>query len=73
MGLVLVQLVMKLVTLAGAVTQTVGFLTFFTLESLLPYRWPLLLGGTAVIMLSESLQYLIARKLAASTNSDQTF
>lgn len=72
MGLLLFQIVMKVVTLAGAVTQTVGFLTFFTLESLLPLRWPLLLGGTAVIALSEGLQYLVARKFALASNPDQT-
>lgn len=43
----------KLLTLIGAIAQTIGALTFITFESLVPYRWPLIVGGTALIIVSE--------------------
>jgi hypothetical protein len=72
MWLLALSIAAKLVSLAGAMAQTAGFLTFFALESLLPYRWPLILGGTVVIVLGESLHYLITRKFTSPPQHDQT-
>lgn len=55
-------LIGKSVTLAGAVTQTIGVLTFLTFESLVPYRWHLILGGTALIAVSEGAIWLFYRR-----------
>ena len=67
MGLVLV---LKLVGLAGATANTLGFLTFFFFDSLRPYRWPLILGGMIVIAASELLVYLLAKRAAAADAAD---
>ncbi len=64
---VVLAILAKLVTLVGATAQTAGVLTFFTLESLVPYRWPLILGGTTIIALSEGVQYFVARRVLEST------
>jgi hypothetical protein len=61
-------LALKLVTLVAAIAQTAGFIAFFALDSLFPWRWHLLLGGTALILLSEGASYLLVRRLARAQN-----
>jgi uncharacterized BrkB/YihY/UPF0761 family membrane protein len=61
-----VALAGKILTLVGATAQTIGVITFFALESLVPYRWPLIIGGTLVIIVSELAQQAFARYLARS-------
>jgi len=56
-------LVLKLVTFLAATAQTVGFIGLFAFESLDPYKWPLLIGGTAAIVISEGLTYLLAKRM----------
>jgi hypothetical protein len=57
-------LVLKLVALAGALANTVGFLTFFFLDSLRRYRWPLIIGGVIVIAASELLAHFLVKRRA---------
>ena len=69
-----VALAGKVLTLIGGIARTVGVITFFTLESLAPYRWPLILGGTALIIVSEVALQAFGRRLArqvASEGSDE--
>jgi len=56
--------VLKLVTLAGAIAQTVGFVGLFAFEALDPYKWQLLIGGTLVIIASEGTAYLVAKRMS---------
>jgi hypothetical protein len=55
--------VLKLLTLVAATAQTVGFIGLFAFESLDPYKWPLLIGGTVAIVVSEGLSYLLAKRM----------
>jgi len=62
-------LALKLVALAGATANTVGFLTFFFFESLREYRWPLIIGGVLVIAVCELLAYFIGKRGAPGQGS----
>jgi uncharacterized membrane protein YqjE len=46
-------LAIKLLSLVGAILNTVGFLTFFFWPSIAQYRWHLIVGGIAVIVVAE--------------------
>jgi hypothetical protein len=59
-------LVLKLVSLVAATAQTIGFIGFFAFESLAPYKWSLLIGGTLAIVISEALSYLLAKRMAGA-------
>lgn len=63
-GFLFVLFVLKLVTLAGALAQTVGFVGLFAFEALDPYKWQLLIGGTLVIIASEGTAYLLAKRMS---------
>jgi cellulose synthase/poly-beta-1,6-N-acetylglucosamine synthase-like glycosyltransferase len=60
---VILLLTTKLFSLLGATLNTVGFLTFFFWESLEPYRWKMIIGGIAIIVVSELCGYLITRNM----------
>lgn len=68
MALIVTHLLLKLITLVGAIAQTTGLVAFFAFESLFPWRWHLLLGGTALVLLSEGASYLVARRLTRAQN-----
>ena len=55
---------LKVVSFVAATAQTIGFIGLFAFESLDPYKWQLLLGGTITIIVSEGLAYLLARRMA---------
>ncbi len=67
MSSALLMLGLKLLTLVGAVAQTVGFIGFFAFEALQEHRLQLLIGGTLVVVVSEGLSYWLGRRLAAQT------
>jgi hypothetical protein len=58
----LLVLALKIASLVGAILNTVGFLTFFFWPSLQPYRWHLILGGMALIAISEIASKLVIKK-----------
>jgi hypothetical protein len=55
---------LKIVSLLAATAQTVGFIGLFAFESLDPYKWQLLFGGTLAIAMSEGAVYLLAKRWA---------
>jgi hypothetical protein len=59
----ILTLVLKIIALIGAVLNTAGFLTFFFWESLQPYRWPMIVGGIALIAVSEFISQRIAKEV----------
>lgn len=61
---------LKLLSFVGATANTVGFLTFFFWEGLVPYRWQLILGGTAIIAVAELLSYWLVKRVAATPEAD---
>jgi len=46
-------LALKVVSFCGATLNTAGFLTFFFWPSIAPYRWHMIIGGVALIVVSE--------------------
>lgn len=54
---------LNLLMLAGATAQTLGVLTFFFFDGLVPYRWWLIVGGTAVILVGIVGTKIYARKM----------
>ena len=58
---------LKIATLLGAIAQTVGFIGLFFFEALDPWKWHLLIGGTAVVIVSEGLAYLLSSRVAAGS------
>lgn len=61
---------LKIVTLIAAVAQTVGLVGLFAFEALDPYKWPLLIGGTVAIMISEGLAYVLSRRMGSAEVND---
>lgn len=59
----------KLFTLVGAILNTVGVLTFFFWVSLEPYRWKMIIGGLALIIISELIGHLFLKKMIKNTES----
>ena len=57
---------LKVVSFLAAVAQTIGFVGLFAFESLDPYKWQLLIGGTVAIVISEGLSYVLAQRMAGS-------
>lgn len=55
--------VAKIFSLIGAVINTVGFATFFIWESLVKYRWQMIIGGLAIIIVAEGVAYFLAKKM----------
>ncbi|MBX9925667.1 MAG: hypothetical protein K2Y05_04865 [Hyphomicrobiaceae bacterium] len=56
----------KVLTLIGSAMQIVGLLTFVGFDwsrSLEPSRWWLILGGTALIIVTEGALYLFNRRM----------
>jgi hypothetical protein len=68
MGQIALLFVLKIVTLLAAIAQAMGFVALFAIEALDPYKWQLLFGGTAVILISEGLSTVLAKRMAASGN-----
>lgn len=66
MGQIALLFGLKIVSLLAATAQTVGFVGLFAFEALDPYKWPLLIGGTVAILISEGLSYLLAKRMAAT-------
>ncbi|WP_299980537.1 hypothetical protein [uncultured Pseudoteredinibacter sp.] len=64
MNSLVILFICKLLSLIGAVLNTVGFLTFFFWESLESYRWEMIAGGLILIVISELVAYLLAKKMA---------
>ena len=56
-------LLSQIVQFIGATCNTLGFLAFFFFDSLHPYRWPLLLGGWAILALGGGYSKWLARRL----------
>ena len=54
--------ILKLTSLLGATLNTVGFLTFFFWESLVQYRWQMIIGGIVLIGSSELLSYWLIKR-----------
>jgi hypothetical protein len=63
MSSIYATLLLSLVSFIGAVGQTLGVITFFALDGLAPHRWPLILGGTGLIAISETLQFFFRRRM----------
>jgi hypothetical protein len=61
MNSLLLILALKLASLVGAALNTLGFLTFFFWPSIAPYRWYLIIGGIALIAISELASKRVAR------------
>ncbi len=66
MGYLIVKLVLNLVSLVGAVLNTIGFLTFFFWGSLQPYRWQLILGGIVLIVAADIVDRFLLKKMRSS-------
>lgn len=52
--------------------QTFGVLTFLTFDNLLPYRWHLILGGTALIAVSEAAIWFFYRQAERETGHSES-
>jgi hypothetical protein len=63
---------LKIVSLVAATAQTAGFVGFFAFETLDPYKWQLLIGGTIAIMISEGLAFLLAKHMAQGGEASDT-
>jgi hypothetical protein len=63
MGYLVAKLLLNLVSLVGAILNTIGFLTFFFWESLQPYRWQLILGGIALIVVADIIDRFLLKKI----------
>ncbi len=68
MGQISLLFDLTIVSLFAAIAQTAGFVGMFAFEVLNPYKWQLLIGGTAVILASEVLAYLLTKRMAATGN-----
>ncbi len=53
----------KILSVLGAISNTLGFASFFFLKSLSPYSWWLVGGGFALILIGETSHYLLTRKI----------
>ena len=53
----------KVIQFVGATFNTLGFLAFFTFDSLQPYRWPLFLGGWAIMAIGSIYGKRLAKRL----------
>jgi uncharacterized membrane protein len=72
MGQIATLMALKVVTLLAATAQTAGVIGFFAFESLDPYKWQLLIGGTIAIAISEGLSYLLAKRMAGADQPSNT-
>jgi hypothetical protein len=63
MGYLVTKLLLNLISLVGAILNTIGFLTFFFWESLQPYRWQLILGGIALIVVADIIDRFLLKKI----------
>lgn len=59
-------LALKILQFVGAILNTLGFLTFFTFASLVPYRWPLIISGIAIIVVTDILTRLLLKRVGNS-------
>ncbi|TDR87199.1 hypothetical protein [Enterovirga rhinocerotis] len=62
---------LKLLSLAGSIASTLGFLTFFFFEGLVPYRWWLIGGGTALVLVAELLVRSYAQRRVHAADDDR--
>jgi hypothetical protein len=69
---ILITLALKIVTLIGATAQTAGFIGLFAIEALQPYKWQLLIGGTLLVILSEGISYLLAKRWTRDAANEET-
>ena len=70
MNSVLTLLALRLVALAGALLNTLGFLTFFFFDGLQPWRWHLIGGGLVLIALGELGARALARRSARRAEAE---
>lgn len=63
-------LAVKIVSFIGATLNTVGFLTFFLWPSLVPYRWHMIVGGIALIVIGEWAGRAITRQATKAGGED---
>jgi glucose uptake protein GlcU len=63
MGYLVTKLLLNLVSLVGAILNTIGFLTFFFWESLQPYRWQLIIGGIVLIVVADIIDRFLLKKI----------
>ncbi len=61
MAQIVVLLVLRIVGFLGALASTVGFVGLFAFEALEPYKWQLLIGGLAVVAVTEVIVQVWAR------------
>jgi len=60
----------KIFSLIGATLNTVGFATFFIWDSLVKYRWEMITGGLAIIIISEGIAYYLGKKMIEESELD---
>ena len=65
-----ITLIAKIFSLIGATLNTVGFATFFIWDSLAKYRWEMIIGGLALIIVSEGVAYYLAKKMVKESEID---
>jgi glucose uptake protein GlcU len=63
MGYLVAKLLLNLVSLVGAILNTIGFLTFFFWESLQPHRWQLIIGGIVLIVVADIIDHFLLKKI----------
>jgi len=61
----------KIMSFIGGSINTAGFLTFFVLESLEPYRWEMIFGGFVLMGTSELISHLYIKKIVKDIDSDK--
>ena len=64
-----ILLAFKVLSFIGATLHTVGLLTFFFWQSLEPYRWHMILGGIALISVSELLSYFFIKRIKGESHA----
>jgi hypothetical protein len=65
-------LALKLIGFIGASASTLGVLTFFFFESLVPYRWALIIGGTALSALAMFAEAAYSKRVLAKQDDADT-
>jgi hypothetical protein len=73
MQAIFVVLAFKIGSFFASLASTVGFLTFFFLEGLAPYRWHLIIGGTAVLVVCELASRFVLKRFIAKAEGDLAY
>ena len=58
-------LIVKILAFIATTVSTIGALSFFFFESLHPYRWHMLLGGMASVIMTEVITHFIAKRFGS--------